>query len=99
MGPVQQPAAPGPEEICGERGAGSGGSIAAMKEILINTLLGIAWLALTILQVRFIGGTLNADGQLGTGASLFAWLGGQLVILTPILLKIWRERTLGNAPE
>ena len=71
----------------------------AMKDIIVNTLLGLGWLALTIVQVRFIGGTLNADGQLGTGASLVAWLGGQCLILSPILLKIWRERALGNAPE
>jgi len=69
-----------------------------VKEILKNTALGLVWLALTIGQVRLIG-TMNKDGQMNTVLSLVLWLGGQLIILSPILWYTWKTRHVGDAPS
>ena len=69
-----------------------------MKAILFNTFLGILWLFLTILQVRFMG-TFAAANNMGVGTAIVLWLVGQCVILSPLLWIIWRDRSHGNAPQ
>ncbi len=67
-----------------------------MKQILVNTFLVILWVLLTIGQVRLIY-VLNDSMALGTVGTLAAWLVGQLLILSPMIWIIWRDRTVGNA--
>ena len=62
-----------------------------MREILVNTLLFLVWLVLTGVLVRGIAWA--GDAWLLEGWQAFGlWMLGQLVILSPMLAFLWRNR-------
>ena len=67
-----------------------------MGQILVNSALALVWLALTVGLVRLIH-QVGAEGGLSPVAAVLAWLVGQLVILSPIVLIAWRRRKDGAA--
>lgn len=65
-----------------------------MREIVINLLLVVVWIGLSTGLVRLIA-TLNESTRLGGSGAVALWLVGQLVILSPLLWIIWRDRNVG----
>ena len=68
-----------------------------MREIAVNTFLFVVWLVLTAALLWGIY-RVNDAAEFGiSGSAAFGmWLVGQLVILTPIIRVIWRDRNVGQ---
>lgn len=62
-----------------------------MRDILVNTLLFVAWLVLTAVLARGIAWADEAYVLRGWQSVLF-WMVGQAVILTPLIAFLWRNR-------
>lgn len=69
-----------------------------MREIVMNLSIFLVWVVLSTGLARLIYALSEGPG-LGASGAVAIWLVGQLVILSPLLLKAWRHRSDGAREE
>ncbi len=69
-----------------------------LRGIIINLLLFGLW---AVLSAGLVWGTHRLDLRLGLEppAVVLLWLGGELLILAPVILFLWKERGRKSAPN
>ena len=65
-----------------------------MREIVVNLLLVGVWIGLSAGLARLIF-VFSESTPIGGATAVILWLVGQLVILSPLIRIIWRDRAVG----
>jgi len=62
-----------------------------MREIVVNTLFFVAWLVLTAVLTRTVAWA-GEEYVLRGWQSVLLWMAGQVVILSPLIGFLWKNR-------